>query len=291
LLLAIGLASGACIMPGPRRVGDRDDDLDEAPGCARRPAGRRPVAPPAAPAPPTGAAVAGAEPKNDGPIVMGESEALAKPAVDAEMPRARRRSIGAYEVRSPPPRPVRPGSGLGFETGFAFGGDDLVNATLNLGSSTYSEKIQAGDGGFGSVVGSWTPLWISDALGLGVAASLGVKYNQVAASNGHISFTRFPIALSLQTLLSASDTWFVLVRTGMVKDAGASLSGSGAAGGIDAAYTSRWGVFGDFGLYRAYGVHGGMAFMARYTAVSLTLESIVVRANSLGAAFGWYYAF
>ena len=124
-------------------------------------------------------------------------------------------------------------------------------------------------------------------MGLGV--SVGWKYGDVGASNGSVSLSRFPVSAFVQLLPRLDGRWFFLVRGGVTKELGATLSGSGVASIADVSFDSRPGGFGDVGAYRALASGAGLLFAARYTNEALVLQGQSLDASSVGVAFGIYY--
>jgi hypothetical protein len=231
--------------------------------------------------------------------------APAPAAADDEMPKAQARTYGedrhVTESNTPKTRaPVagddarvrtatdvpRPTMGVGLEGGIAYGGDELVTATLSNGKM---EGIQAGSGLFLALTAHWTPFWFNDTAGLGLALSAGGKVDEISASNGEVKFERFPLAASLQLLVPAVDRWFMLVRGGVVKEIGAALSGDGFASGLNVDFASKLGAFGDWGFYRAIGRHGGLVVLFRYTRVGYTLGGADVDGSGIALAVGWQF--
>jgi len=228
-----------------------------------------------------------------------------RPADDAETPKAQARAYGenrhvdaaetpkaraqSYPDRRPPAnQELLPTFGLGLEAGYAYGGDELVRATFSNGES---RSIHAGDGLFILVAAHWTPVWIRDAVGLGFSVSGGIKVDEVSASNGSVDFTRFPLAASLQLLAPMADRWFMLVRAGVVKELGGNLSGNGVASGFSVDFSSKLGVFGDWGLYRAIGKRGGLVLMVRGTKIDYAVGGLTIAASNVAVAGGWHFAF
>jgi hypothetical protein len=214
---------------------------------------------------------------------------VAKPAVDAETPRAPRRRT-TYEREAPRSRPplppAHPGTGIGLELGVAFGGDELGTVELNNGER---QTLSAGDGLFVAIVGNLTPIWLADSIGLGFGASIGWKYGDVGASNGSFSFSRFPISGFVQVIPRLDERWFLLLRGGVTQDLDPTFSGSGLAAIPDVSFDSRLGGFGDFGAYRAFASGSGLLFLLRYTNLKLELQGQTVDASSVGGAFGIYF--
>ncbi|MGE5625037.1 MAG: hypothetical protein ACM3ZT_05765 [Bacillota bacterium] len=75
---------------------------------------------------------------------------------------------------------------LTVDTGLDFGGDKLVTVAFTDGST---KSLNAGDGVFGDV----GVLHNFGSSGWGLKGTIGVKYNAISASNGTISFIRFPL--------------------------------------------------------------------------------------------------
>jgi hypothetical protein len=217
------------------------------------------------------------------------AQTVVKPAVDTETPRAPRRRM-TYEREAPPARrplpPAHPGTGVGLELGLAFGGDELATVELNNGEQ---QTLGAGDGLFVAIVGNLTPIWVADAIGLGLGASVGWKYGDVGASNGSFSLSRFPVSAFLQVIPRLNERWFLLARGGVTQDLGATFSGSGVAATPDVTFDSRVGGFGDLGAYRAFASGSGLLFVLRYTNEKLGLQDQTVDASSVGFAFGVYF--
>ena len=174
------------------------------------------------------------------------------------------------DVREPP---LATGLQLGF--GLAFGGDRLATITYTNGRT---EDMNAGDGASASLGGTFTPIWIAGSVGLGMGGSLGLKYASIGASDGGISFMRYPLDLWIQSLFRLSDTWYLKVAGGAHKDYGAHISGSGLAESIQADLQSPFGWMAEVGPYWLSSWHWALSISARLTSVRYTTE--------LGAADG-----
>ena len=129
----------------------------------------------------------------------------------------------------------RPGTGAGIEFGGSFGGDDIAVAMLDNGDS---ETLHAGDGGGLSLLGAWTPLWIGNAVGVGVSGYIGFKVTEIGGSNGALKLLRFPASLSLQALLPLGGRVYLLGRAGLLKELGVSLTGTGIASSLGTPMTA-----------------------------------------------------
>src|SRR5215471_2378080 len=93
---------------------------------------------------------------------------------------------------------LRPRLDFTMNVGAAFGGDNILTAQLSNGDT---QTLAAGQGvnfGVGVMV---TPLWFRDLVGLGVGGEIGVKYDDVSASNASVSFTRYPAIGTLNVFL------------------------------------------------------------------------------------------
>jgi len=248
-------------------------------------AARDQVVPGSAPDGGAGPDIAGAD---VGTVASAPAAPPVRPARDTEVPRAYpKRSL--YAGAAPPrPPPQHPGTGIGFELGLAFGGDELVRAELSNGET---QTLHAGDGVLVAVVGDFTPFWIGDAVGFGLGASVAWKYADVSASNGSASLSRLPLSAFVQILPSIDGLWFLLLRGGLTEDGGATLSGSGVAFIPDVKFDSKLGGFADLGAYRASASsHVGVLFLARYTHEKFGLAGDSVDASSIGFNVGVYYS-
>jgi hypothetical protein len=236
-----------------------------APGSSGTPAVAPPesTVPPAAPAPPPAEAGAAA-PVAPTPAPVAATPAPPAPApvraaVDNEAPRRPARSLEEEDVAD-----YRPGTGIGFDTGFAFGGKSLVHATFTDGST---DDLAAGEGLILNVTGAATLFWLSDAVGFGVGGQIGLKYRSVGASNASISFTRFPAVVFGQMVAPATPRGSFLLRAGAEKDLGASISGDGDAAGVDVSLSSNLGFMGELGFWYRLSNNGAMTGTLRFTRV------------------------
>jgi len=218
----------------------------------------------------------------------------AEPAAsESESPPAPRRATP--RIHLPPPQEEEtplwlrhPGSGLTFDFGGFGGGTDLATAQFSDGSTA---TLSAGGGGFASVGGLWTPLWLGDELGLGVGGYVGVKYQTVGGSNSNLSLTRFPIGLAAHALLRLSERWFLLLRGGVQKEYGIGLSGGGDVSG-SADLDGSLGPLGEGGFYYVTHIGGdrmAVALTFRYTSAHDTLGGMTFSANSAGGLLAIHY--
>jgi hypothetical protein len=199
-------------------------------------------------------------------------------------------------------RPVRnPVWGFMLEFGLGGGGDDLVKVSLSDGST---QTLSAGDGVALSLGLMWTPLWLGDALGVGVSGTFGYKGWSVGASNGDISIGRFPFTAAVHVMPRIARNWLLLARGGIDKETAASVSSSGDAAGIGANLDAKLGGFGEGGFYYTYDVfksvepkedgtlpaqHGAWSLTFRYTKLTYTANGVSVDGQSLMFFSTLYY--
>jgi len=229
------------------------------------------------------------QPQTASPPAGATTPQTAQAADDSEEPKqARPRPgtvpLGGHAVRRsgddvdqrPPRKPIW---GLMFVTGFGGGGDDLVKVTLSDGTS---QTLSAGDGIDVSLGLMLTPLWVGDALGLGVSGTLGYKGWSVGGSNGDISIARFPFTASVHVLPRVAHNWLLLARGGIDKELDVSVSCSGVITCTDPGAIAKLGWFGEAGFYYTFDIfrpnpelpppdqHGAYSLAFRYTKLTYT---------------------
>jgi hypothetical protein len=183
------------------------------------------------------------------------------------------------------PKLPRPEWVMFFGFGWDFGGDDVVNVSFSNGTD---QTLSAGGGAVLPIGGTWTPLWLGDVLGLGAGGRIALKFDEVAANNGHIYLTRFPLSLWLQSYLALNEAWYLAIAGGAHKDLGPSLSGSGAGSRVNASFNSPWGWFGELGVIWFQTWHFGMGGSIRYTSMRYTYGRTGLDASNLGLMFTFY---
>ena len=206
-------------------------------------------------------------------------------AVAPAAPLVRRgHSRGERLAANPTPREPLPGTGFHLGLGLAFGGDKLATGTYTNGEQT---SLTAGSGFFLSVGGTLTPIWYANTYGLGIGGSFGFKLDHIGASNGDVSFIRYPLDLWVQVLMRVSGTWHLAVAGGAHKEYGANLSGTGIAQGMQSDLQSPLGWSGEFGLQWSPSWYTAYAFFVRLTKVRYTnnLGSVDGTNVGLGVAF------
>ena len=163
-------------------------------------------------------------------VAVADPRSAPSPSRDTEVPRIKLRPSVPPNFSEAPRPPHHPGTAIGLELGYDFGGDAL----------TYNSGINAGAGMSFSLFGSVTPGWIGDKAGFGLGLSAGWK--RTGASDGDLSFSRFPIAVFAQVFLRLHERWLMLFRAGTVRAVSPSLG--------DTDLESRQGAFVDWGIYR-----------------------------------------
>ena len=186
------------------------------------------------------------------------------------------RPNGDDEDNRPPRNPVW---GLMLVFGFGGGGDDLVKVSLSDGST---QTLSAGDGFDASLGLMLTPVWVGDALGIGVSGTLGWKGWSVGGSNGDISIGRFPFTAGVHLLPRVAHNWLLLARGGIDKEADISVSCSGVISCTNPDATAKLGWFGEAGFYYTFDMfkldpdlpkpeqHSAYSLTFRYTKLTYT---------------------
>jgi len=202
------------------------------------------------------------------------------PSPPAEAPSVGREIIRLWSKDDIARLKGRPFVDVVMSLGWAFGGDDVVRAQLSNGGS---QSLAAGRGPFVRAGAMVTPLWLAaDRIGFGAGADVALKFDNISASNGDVSFTRYPASFTLHTLARISPIWYVLLAGGVEKDLGISLSGTGVASGLDGSPTSRIGEIGRLGIYWADTDAFAVMLGLEYTKLTYDAPGGSIRANSMG---------
>jgi hypothetical protein len=232
-----------------------------------------------------------APPGPTAPVAPPPAEAGAPSAPAAAVAPPPAEAVEETEPPSPPPAapPYRPSAGLGFELGYARGGDRFLTV-LSGGSATSAE---AGDGGFIALSGSWMAYWSkSGHVGIGVYARVGIKYSAVGDGATSVSFARLPLAAGVQLLLPVGGRWYAVGRLGLMTELlqqlAAEMDGV-SSGSTD--FSPRLGEFIDAGMYWAATEHSGFAALARYERIDVSYAGDVVSANNQAALIAAYFRF
>jgi hypothetical protein len=189
-----------------------------------------------------------------------------------------------------PPRVMGPTASFGFEIGYARGGDRFLTIPTPTGST--GKGVDAGDGVFFSLAGSWTPYWSGRGVGLGLYARLGAKFAAVEDGMTGASFLRIPFAAGPQVLLPIVGHWFALARVGVLTEVLAEIAfESDGETRTSRDFSPRLGGFIDAGMYLAPSNHASFAAIARYERLDVSYAGGVTSANNLGALGAFYYRF
>jgi hypothetical protein len=162
-------------------------------------------------------------------------------------------AVPAAPPAAPPPVPYHPRLIIEVDLGLDQGGDDL------------GDGVRAGQGVVLSGLGSVTPLWIQDRIGLGGGIAFGWKYSSVG--------DRVPVAAFGQALVSLHGPWFSALRAGPMKLVSTDMP-------------SDWGVFVDLGVCRWFEDRLALALLLRFTHLNLNRQGEKIDADSFGVALG-----
>jgi hypothetical protein len=227
-------------------------------------------------------------------VSSGCADTSAEPAVQAPATVASRRlDENSRPASLPvPSRPVSrdsrlPGTGVTAGVGFFFGGETLYTVTF---TNAPERNLSAGRGVLVTVGGLWTPLWIDDQFGFGAGAAIGWKYDSIEASNGTVSLKRFPLNLTVHSVIRINSHWFALLSGGGTKELAKEVSGNGFAAAASASITSSWGLLGEGGLY--YTVeHATVGAGLRYSTPHDWFQGARFDASSFGFIASGQYGF
>ena len=207
------------------------------------------------------------------------------------------RRNGDDDDNRPPRNPVW---GLMLVFGFGGGGADLVKVSLSDGTT---QTLSAGDGVDASLGLMLTPVWVGDALGIGVSGTLGYKGWSVGGSNGDISIGRFPFTAGVHLLPRVAHNWLLLARGGIDKEADVSVSCSGVISCTNPDATANLGWFGEAGFYYTFDIlkldpdlpkpeqHGAYSLTFRYTKLTYTASSAAGGGTADASSFMIYNTF
>lgn len=154
------------------------------------------------------------------------------------------------------------------KAGYDFGGDTLQNVQFQDGTT---ESIKANDGFY---VGGGVA-FIPDIANFETQLTVAWKYTGVTASNGNVTFTRFPIEA-----LVFYDGDFFRIGGGLTYHLNPKLKRTGvvAGGGID--FSSRLGAI----AQADYRLTDNVSVGVRYTAITYTGAGRDVRGDGFGVA-------
>jgi hypothetical protein len=157
---------------------------------------------------------------------------------------------------------VRPVLKLGLD----FGGEEIA-------STTDGGSLKTNDG---FILGGGTSI-LSDSKDLEVEVTLAWKYGNLSASDGSISFTRFP----LDALVFYRMPQFRL-GGGLTYHLNPKLKGDGVASGLDVKFDNAVGLV----IQGDYLIGSKMTLGLRYTSLEYKLNSVTAKASGVGVTFG-----
>ena len=153
--------------------------------------------------------------------------------------------------------------------GYDTGGDDIQVVGFTSGKT---DSIRANEGLY---LGGGVSV-LNDARNLEFLGTLSMKYQAIHASNGDVTWIRFPVdALLFYRMQSFR------LGAGLTYAAHARLKGSGDASYIDTSFESGLGavVQGDY-------LQGRVALGLRYTALDYRAGGTTFKSNGVGVSFG-----
>jgi hypothetical protein len=167
-------------------------------------------------------------------------------------------------------QPVKAAS-LVLEGGLHTGGDELISVLFTSGST---DSIKAGDL-LSLAIG--TNFDVSDNVESRI--TFGVKLDVISASNGDITFTRYPVNV---LLLYKSDS--LRIGGGLTYHLSPELSGSGIAAGVNGQFDDALGFLGELDWYFSQNAYFGF----RLTNIDYTVSSTSIKfsGNSVGVVLG-----
>jgi len=157
-----------------------------------------------------------------------------------------------------------------FKAGVDFGGDTIVSATFTSGTT---DSIKANDGfyiGGGVLVGT-------GVQNLEVEVSLAYKYTDISATNGDVTWTRFP----LEALVFYRFPQF-RVGGGPTYHLNPKLEGSGVAGGLNVNVDDALGLV----LQADYLITPKITLGGRYTILDYKANGVAAKSDGFGISFG-----
>jgi hypothetical protein len=256
--------------------------------CGALATGALPAA--AQPASPPAGEEAEAEAPADSPPARPPASRV-KPAVDREQPVAPARRPPAQGTGSSDDfdaAGVRPGNGLIFRLGFAFGGETLISATLSNGEE---RSLDAGKGVALSIAGMVTPLWVGDSVGFGGSAEIGLFYGGIDASNGSAYMNRFPLVLHLHLLAPFAGRAYFRLAGGVDIHLGTTVGGEGVLDGFEADFDTSVGGSGEAGFYYRYTPNVAAGVAVRVTVISYSLGGQSLSGTNGGLAGALHFNF
>ena len=159
------------------------------------------------------------------------------------------------------------------KSGIDFGGETIASATFSNGST---ETIKANDGFY---VGGGAS-FLLDSKDVEIETTLSIKYDSINASNGDITWTRYP----LEVLAFYRMPKFRL-GGGLTYHISPKLKASGAAGNFNVKVDDAAGVV----LQADYLLTRKLTLGGRYTILEYKANGVPAKSNGVGITFGFVF--
>lgn len=177
--------------------------------------------------------------------------------------------------------------GVHVYAGFAGGGDTIYEVTYTDGSTS---SLDAGEGLMLGGGLTWTPLWLTDRLGLGLGYDVGYKLGTTGqAANGSINLERVPMTLSARGLFAIAGNYHLLLAAGGVAEFGVHLYGDGVATGIDGRFSDAFGGMAELGVLFGAPLAVGAEITGRFTMIEYSANGVTVSGMSGAANFALHF--
>jgi len=160
-----------------------------------------------------------------------------------------------------------------FKAGIDTGGDTIFTATFTDGKK---DSIKANEGLY---VGGGVSV-LNDSKNIETEVTANVKYTSITASNGDVSWTRYP----LEALVFYRMPQF-RVGGGLTYHVSPKLSGSGVAGGVNVKVDDALGVV----LQGDWLITQRVSLGLRYTNLSYKANGVSANSDGVGITFGFRF--
>jgi len=177
--------------------------------------------------------------------------------------------------------------GLHIGAGFSFGGDELATATYSDGSTS---TLYAGQAIYIGGGVTWTPLWLTDRIGLGLGYDVGYRIGTTFSNaNGTIEMERVPMVLSLRSLFAIAGNYHFLFAAGGVAEFGPHIYGTGVANIPDTQFSDAFGGMVEAGILFGAPLALGAEITGRFTGIEYSAMGQSVSGISGGVNFALHF--
>lgn len=232
-----------------------------------------------------------------------EPPPVAEPEPPAESTESQRAELKSAELepaepasKANPPTAFAPAAqsgdvlstlGLHIGAGFSFGGDELATVTYSDGSTSTLYAGQAIYVGGGI---TWTPLWPTDRIGLGLGYDVGYKLGTTFSnSDGTIEMERIPMVLSIRSLFAIAGNYHFLLAAGGVAEFGPHVYGTGVANVQDVHFSDAFGGMVEAGILFGAPLAVGAEITGRFTGIEYSSPGITASGISGGVNFALHF--